>query len=71
MLGLYDMMDQAAAELLGIPVEEYIDRTEWLLDRNFQRGELLMDGMWSEDEAKQKRAARLFLEATNNYTVCS
>jgi|688.fasta_scaffold83856_4 hypothetical protein len=71
MLGLYDMMDQAAAELLGIPVEEYIDRTEWLLDRNFQRGELLMDGMWSEDEAKQKQAARLFLEATNNYTVCS
>jgi hypothetical protein len=51
---IYDMMDQAAADLLGIPVNEYIDRTEWLLERNFRRGELLMDGMWSEDEAKQK-----------------
>jgi hypothetical protein len=67
MLAIYDMMDQAAAELLGIPVNEYIDRTEWLLEKNFDRGEILMNGMWSEDEAKQTKAIRLFMEATENY----
>ena len=61
------MMDQASADVVGIPVEEYVDRLEWLLDRNFNRGEVLMNGLWAEDEEKQKRSARLFMEATQNY----
>jgi hypothetical protein len=67
MIGVYDMMDQASADVVGIPVEEYVDRLEWLLDRNFNRGEVLMNGLWAEDEEKQKRSARLFMEATQNY----
>jgi hypothetical protein len=67
MQGIYDMMDQASADVVGIPVEEYIDRIEWLLDKNFNRGETLMNALWDESEEVQKKASRLFLEATANY----
>jgi hypothetical protein len=66
MMGVYDMMDQASADEIGIPVEEYIKRIEWLLERNNNRGEILMNALWSEEEKTRQRAARLFLEATQN-----
>lgn len=66
-VGLYDMMDHASADAVGISVEEYIERIEWLLARNFSRGETLMNALWAESTERQKRAARLFLEATSNY----
>jgi hypothetical protein len=64
MLGLYDMMDQAIANDLGITVEEYVNRIEWLLEKDIEKGKELMMGIF--DESKEAREE--FLEITKDYT---
>jgi len=64
MTGLFDMMDEAIANDLGISVEEYINRIEWLLEKDFEKGQELMMGIFDES----KEARENFLEATKDYT---
>jgi hypothetical protein len=63
MLGLYDMMDQAIANDLGISVEEYVNRVEWILEKDLERGKELMMGIFDES----KEAHEQFLKETENY----
>jgi hypothetical protein len=64
MTGLFDMMDEAIANDLGISVEEYINRIEWLLEKDFEKGQELMMGIFDESEEAREN----FLEATKDYT---
>jgi hypothetical protein len=65
MLGLYDMMDQAIANDLGISVEEYVNRVEWLLEKDFEKGKELIDGIFKERKESQEE----FLEVTKDYAA--
>jgi hypothetical protein len=65
MLGLYDMMDQAIANDLGISVEEYVNRVEWLLEKDFEKGKELIDGIFEERKESQEE----FLEVTKDYAA--
>ncbi len=58
------MMDEAIANDLGISVEEYINRIEWLLEKDFKKGQELMMGIFDESEEAREN----FLEATKDYT---
>ena len=58
------MMDEAIANDLGISVEEYINRIEWLLEKDFEKGQELMMGIFDESEEAREN----FLEATKDYT---
>jgi len=63
MMDLFDMMDQAIANDLGINVEEYVNRVEWLLEKDFEKGKELIDGIFEES----KEAREEFLKVTQNY----
>jgi hypothetical protein len=65
MIGLYDMMDQAIANDLGISVEEYVNRVEWLLENDFEKGKELIDGIFEEREESREE----FLEVTKDYAA--
>jgi hypothetical protein len=62
-MDLFDMMDQAIANDLGINVEEYVNRVEWLLEKDFEKGKELIDGIFEES----KEARKEFLKVTQNY----
>jgi len=63
MMDLFDMMDQAIANDLGIDVKEYVNRVEWLLEKDFEKGKELIDGIFEES----KEAREEFLKVTQNY----
>jgi hypothetical protein len=62
-MDLFDMMDQAIANDLGINVEEYVNRVEWLLEKDFEKGKELIDRIFEES----KEAREEFLKVTQNY----
>lgn len=63
MMNLYDMMDQAIAQELGITVKEYAARAEWILEEDLEKGEELIVAIMKEEEG----ACKNFMEATSNY----
>jgi len=65
MTGIFDMMDEAIANDLGISVEEYVNRVEWLLEKDFEKGKELIDGIF--EECKESREE--FLEVTKDYAA--
>jgi hypothetical protein len=62
-MDLFDMMDQAIANDLGINVEEYVNRVEWLLEKDFEKGKELINRIFEES----KEAREEFLKVTQNY----
>lgn len=59
--GLYDMLDMACADALGVTVEEYIRVVEDVLP--FERASVFIGGLLSEDEEKIEKCKRIY----NNY----
>jgi|LakMenE01Jun11ns_1017448.scaffolds.fasta_scaffold9944368_10 hypothetical protein len=64
---IYDFVDTAFANELGIDVSEYIVRVESLLEKHPHRGEVLIGGIWSEDDHTRERAKKMFMEATAEF----
>jgi len=64
---IYDFVDTAFANELGIDVSEYIVRVESLLEKHQHRGEVLIGGIWSEDDHTRERAKKMFMEATAEF----
>jgi hypothetical protein len=57
MIGLYDLMDQACADALGVTLEKYIERIEELPAK---RAEVVIGACWEEDETLLVKARRIF-----------
>jgi hypothetical protein len=57
MIGLYDLMDQACADALGVTLEEYIERIEEL---PFKRAEVVIGACLEENEELLVKARRIF-----------
>ena len=57
MIGLYDLMDEACAEALGVTPEKYIERIEEL---PFGRAQVVIGACWSDDEKLLEKARRIF-----------
>jgi hypothetical protein len=62
-MNLFEMMDQAIANELGITVEEYVERIEWLLERDYDKGKELVDEIFDGKE----HACENFMKATQDY----
>jgi hypothetical protein len=54
---LYDMMDLACAEALGVDVEIYIEKLE---KTTYKRAEIIINALMSEDENILIKARRVF-----------
>jgi hypothetical protein len=54
---MYDMMDLACAEALGVDVEIYIEKIE---KTTYKRAELIISALMSEDKNILIKARRLF-----------
>ena len=56
--GLYDMMDGAMAEALGVDLEIYID----IIDNKctFEEADLIISAVWGEDESEIEKAKEIF-----------
>ncbi len=56
--GLYDMMDGAMAEALGVDLETYID----IIDNKctFEEADFIISAVWSEDESEIEKAKEIF-----------
>lgn len=64
-MNLFEMMDRAIANELGITVEEYVERVEWLLEKDYDKGKELVDGFFEEKEG----ACDDFMKATQDYQL--
>ena len=62
-MDLFNMIDQAIANDLGITVDEYAARVEWLLDTDIDKGQEMIFAIIDEEED----ACAKFMEATQNY----
>ena len=62
-MDLFNMIDQAIANDLGITVDEYAARAEWLLDTDIDKGQEMIFAIIDEEED----ACTKFMEATQNY----
>jgi|LauGreDrversion4_2_1035121.scaffolds.fasta_scaffold03016_2 hypothetical protein len=56
--GLYDMMDGAMAEALGVDLEIYID----IIDNKctFEEADFIISAVWGEDESEIEKAKEIF-----------
>jgi hypothetical protein len=59
--GLYNMLDAACAEALGVTVDEYVRVVEEVL--SFSRADAFISGLLSEEENKIEQCKRIY----NNY----
>jgi hypothetical protein len=64
-MNLFEMMDRAISQELGITVEEYVERIEWLLEKDFDKGQELVDGIFESKEG----ACEAFIKATQDYQL--
>ena len=62
-MDLFEMMDQDIANELGITVEEYVERVEWLLEKDYDKGKELVDEIFESKEG----ACEAFMKATQDY----
>ena len=58
MLGLYDMIDEAIADALGVDVGVYIDVIENKC--TLEEADLIISAVWTEDEFEIEKAKELF-----------
>ena len=61
---LFNMIDQAIANDLGITVDEYAARAEWILENDLEKGQELILAILDESEG----ASQKFMEATQDYS---
>jgi hypothetical protein len=56
--GLYDMMDGAMAEVLGVDLETYID----VIDNKctYEEADFIISAVWGEDESEIEKAKEIF-----------
>jgi hypothetical protein len=57
MIGVYDMIDQAISEALGVPVEEYIDVIE---NCSYWEAYYIVTVIWNERVDKYDRAKEIY-----------
>jgi DNA-directed RNA polymerase specialized sigma subunit len=54
---MYEYIDIAIADELGVSVEEYIEKIESISEK---RAEVIISAVWGEDQKKLEKAKRIF-----------
>jgi len=54
---MYEYIDIATADELGVSVEEYIKKIESISEK---RAEVIISAVWDEDQKKLEKAKRIF-----------
>lgn len=57
---MFELMDLHCAEILGISVEEYVDKIEKLITKYPYRSTVIIDGLLSDDKKQEERVKIIF-----------
>jgi len=57
---MYDILDEICSCTLEVPVAEYIDKIEKLIETNPKRDELIINSLIDEDESKHLKVKRIW-----------